>query len=223
MTTRTLLLAAAALAALSSLASIPARALPAPGGTAPTTLTTEHDSWVVLARGGGGRGGGGGMRGGGGGMRGGGGFGGGGRGGGGFSGGAGRGGFGGGAGGFSGGGRDIRSSASSNVNFAGGNRSNFNNANFNNRNVNVNNFNGNNYRGGYGGGYGAGWDNYHPVARAAAWGTAAAVTAAAVGSVYNSIPSDCAYVNSYYQCGSTWYQPQYAGTNVQYVVVNGPQ
>ena len=28
---------------------------------------------------------------------------------------------------------------------------------------------------------------------------------------------------SYYQCGSTWYQPQYAGSDVQYVVVNAPQ
>ena len=25
------------------------------------------------------------------------------------------------------------------------------------------------------------------------------------------------------QCGSTWYQPQYAGTTVQYVVVNPPR
>jgi len=27
---------------------------------------------------------------------------------------------------------------------------------------------------------------------------------------------------AYQQCGSTWYEPQYSGTNVQYVVVNAP-
>jgi len=176
--------------------------------------------------------GGGGFHGGGGGFHGGGGFSGGGRGGGGFSGGghsfsggAGRSDFGG------GGARDVRSSASSNVNFSG-NRNlsssnfsnrNFSNTNFNNRNVNVNNFNGNNMHGAcYGGCYGRGWDDYHPVATGAAIGAAAAVTAAAIGSVAYSIPSNCVYVNAYYQCGSTWYQPQYAGSNVQYVVVNPP-
>ena len=93
-----------------------------------------------------------------------------------------------------------------------------------NRNVNVNNVNG--YRGGnYGGGYGGwggGWD--HPVAAAATVGAAAAVTSAAIGSAYNTLPSGCgAYVNGYYQCGSTYYQPQYSGTDVQYTVVNAPQ
>ena len=173
---------------------------------------------MAVARGGGG------MRGGGGGMRGGGGF----HGGGGFSGGGGRsfsgGSFSGGAGRSSfgnAGARDVRSSASSNVNF-NGNR-NFNNANINNRNINVNNINGNNIRGACNGGcYGRGWDDYHPIAAGAAIGAAAAVTAAAIGSVAYSLPPDCAYVNSYYQCGSTWYEPQYEGTNVQYVVVNQP-
>jgi len=28
---------------------------------------------------------------------------------------------------------------------------------------------------------------------------------------------------SYYQCGSTWYQPRYAGSQVTYVVVNPPR
>jgi hypothetical protein len=41
------------------------------------------------------------------------------------------------------------------------------------------------------------------------------------------VPTGCgtAMVNgySYYQCGATWYQPQYAGSSVQYVVVNAPQ
>jgi hypothetical protein len=27
----------------------------------------------------------------------------------------------------------------------------------------------------------------------------------------------------YQQCGSYWYQPQYSGTTVQYVVVNPPR
>jgi hypothetical protein len=28
---------------------------------------------------------------------------------------------------------------------------------------------------------------------------------------------------TYQQCGSTWYQPQYAGTSVTYVVTSPPQ
>jgi hypothetical protein len=28
---------------------------------------------------------------------------------------------------------------------------------------------------------------------------------------------------TYQQCGSTWYQPQFAGTSTTYVVVNPPQ
>lgn len=71
------------------------------------------------------------------------------------------------------------------------------------------------------------WDNnYHPVARAAAVTTAVAVTAAAIGSVAYSIPPSCVPVPvngaTYQQCGSTWYQPQYAGASVQYVVVSPP-
>ncbi|MDN0085215.1 hypothetical protein QU487_21130 [Crenobacter sp. SG2305] len=73
-----------------------------------------------------------------------------------------------------------------------------------------------------------GWDDdYHPVATAVAVGAAAAVTAAVVGSVVHSIPPSCTPVMvgnvAYQQCGSTWYQPQYSGTSVQYVVVNPPQ
>ena len=64
-----------------------------------------------------------------------------------------------------------------------------------------------------------GWDNdYHPVAAAAA----VAVTAAAIGSMVNSVPANCVPINHggmvYQQCGNTWYQPQ--GT--QYIVVNPP-
>ena len=68
-------------------------------------------------------------------------------------------------------------------------------------------------------------DYYRPGAALAVAG-AAAVTAAAIGSVAYSIPSSCTAVVSagatYQQCGSTWYQPQYAGTSVTYVVVAPP-
>ena len=69
-----------------------------------------------------------------------------------------------------------------------------------------------------------GWDDrWHPVAAAAA----VTATAMAVGAIVNSIPPSCSTVVvngiSYSQCGSTWYQPQYAGTTVQYVVVNPPR
>jgi hypothetical protein len=41
-----------------------------------------------------------------------------------------------------------------------------------------------------------------------------------------SVPPSCVttVVNgmTYTQCGSTWYQPQYYGNNVQYVVVAPP-
>jgi hypothetical protein len=78
--------------------------------------------------------------------------------------------------------------------------------------------------GGYGRGYGC---CYHPVAAGAAIAGAAVVTAAAIGSVVNSLPSSCTAVVvnqvSYQQCGSTWYQPQFSGTSTTYVVVNPPQ
>jgi hypothetical protein len=125
------------------------------------------------------------------------------------------------AGGGANAGRNVRTNASSNVNRGANVNSNRNvNRNTNvNRNVNVN-VNG----GGYG--YNDGWD-YHPVARGVAFGAAAAVTAAAIGSVVYSVPPSCSTVIvngvSYSQCGSTWYAPQYSGTNVQYVVVNPPQ
>jgi hypothetical protein len=55
-----------------------------------------------------------------------------------------------------------------------------------------------------------GWD--HPVAGAMVVGGAMAVTAAAVGSMVNAVPTGCVPINDggmvYQQCGSTWYQPQ---------------
>jgi len=70
-----------------------------------------------------------------------------------------------------------------------------------------------------------GWDDRHhrPVAGAAAV-TAAAVV---VGSMVSSVPANCVPVTHnnvvYQQCGSTWYQPQYVGSQVQYEVVNPPR
>ena len=153
----------------------------------------QTDDIRLMARGGGSmRGGGGGMRAGGGMSRGG--------------------------GGFSGGARDVRSSASGNVNFNGNRNTNINRD----TNINVNN----SINGGCGGGcYNRGWD--HPVAAAAVVTAATVTTAAVVGSIAYTIPPTCgtAFVNnvSYYQCGSTWYQPQYVGTDLQYQVVSPPQ
>lgn len=84
-----------------------------------------------------------------------------------------------------------------------------------NRNVNVNT----SYNGYHGG-------DYHPVATGVAVGVAAGVTAAAIGSLAYHLPPGCTpytYSGPYYQCGNVWYQPQYAGSNVTYVVVNPPR
>lgn len=68
--------------------------------------------------------------------------------------------------------------------------------------------------------------DYHPVATAVAVGATVAVTSAIIGSIVYSLPPSCRMVQvgavAYQQCGSTWYQPQYVGTPVQYVVVNPP-
>lgn len=66
------------------------------------------------------------------------------------------------------------------------------------------------------------YGGYHPVARTAG----ALATAAVIGVIVYSLPPSCVTVVradvTYQQCGSTWYQPQYAGTQVSYVVVNAP-
>jgi hypothetical protein len=60
----------------------------------------------------------------------------------------------------------------------------------------------------------------HPVAR----GVAAA--SIAVGTYVAMLPSGCSTVVvdgiAYSECGSTWYQPYYRGTDVEYVVVSDP-
>ena len=76
----------------------------------------------------------------------------------------------------------------------------------------------------YGGsGYGC---CYHPVATAAAVTAAAVTTAAVVGSIVHTIPSSCEAVSidgfTYQRCGSTWYEPQFSGSTVNYIVVNPP-
>jgi hypothetical protein len=95
-----------------------------------------------------------------------------------------------------------------------------------NRNVNVNqntnvNVNRNvNVSGGY---YGP---NYHSGPSVAGVVAATVVTAAVVGSVVKSLPPSCTtvYANglAYQNCGGTYYQPQYQGSNVTYIVVNQP-
>src|SRR5882757_6537247 len=66
-----------------------------------------------------------------------------------------------------------------------------------------------------------------PVARAAVATTAVVATAVAVGTIARSLPPSCSSVMvgsvSYQQCGSTWYQPRYSGSEVTYVVVNPPR
>lgn len=71
-------------------------------------------------------------------------------------------------------------------------------------------------------------DHYHPIATAAAVTATVAVTSAVVGSILRptQMPSNCVQVIrvdvTYMQCGSTWYQPQYQGSDITYVVVNAP-
>ncbi|MCL1633962.1 DUF6515 family protein [Luteimonas sp. SX5] len=69
------------------------------------------------------------------------------------------------------------------------------------------------------------WDD-RPFATAAAVTAGVAVTSAVIGSIVYSVPPSCTTVIvdgiGYSQCGSTWYQPRYSGTTVQYVVVNPP-
>jgi hypothetical protein len=68
---------------------------------------------------------------------------------------------------------------------------------------------------------------WHPAAHAPVWIAGAKAPAAAIGSITFVLPPSCAakHVNtlSYYQCGSVWYQPEFAGTVVTYVVVAPPR
>ena len=130
--------------------------------------------------------------------------------------------------------RNVASNKGANVKHRGANVKNK-NVNVNNRNVNVNNRNvnvnvnkryyGGYYRNGhynryyhyYGGRYGY-YDGgiFHPLA-----------TALAIGAIVAVLPPNCTtmVVNgiSYRQCGNYWYQPQYDGPDVTYVVINQPR
>ncbi|MBE2260122.1 MAG: hypothetical protein IAE88_14770 [Rhodobacteraceae bacterium] len=68
---------------------------------------------------------------------------------------------------------------------------------------------------------------HHPVATGVAVGAAVAVTAAVVGSIVRTLPPNCtpyAYAGvTYQQCGGAYYQPQYSGSSVTYVVVDPPR
>lgn len=70
------------------------------------------------------------------------------------------------------------------------------------------------------------WDD-HPFATAAAVTAGVAVTRAVIGSIVYSLPPSCVttVINgvAYQQCGNDWYEPRYAGTTVQYVVIESPR
>ena len=75
-----------------------------------------------------------------------------------------------------------------------------------------------------------GWGDgccYRPGAAAAVATAAAVTTAAVVGSMVNTLPPSCQAVSvngfTYQQCGSTWYQPEFSGSTVSYIVVNPPR
>ena len=69
--------------------------------------------------------------------------------------------------------------------------------------------------------------HWHPAAHAPVWIAGANAPATTIGSIAFLLPPSCVptHVNtlSYYQCGSIWYQPQFAGTTVTYVVVAPPR
>ena len=113
--------------------------------------------------------------------------------------------------------RNVRASGNKNVNV---NRNTNRNTNVNvNRNVDVDV-----HHGGY---YGGGCCYHGGVGTAMAITATAMVTAAVIGSVVNTLPPSCTMVMmngfAYQQCGSTWYQPQIAGSSTTYVVVNAPR
>jgi hypothetical protein len=100
----------------------------------------------------------------------------------------------------------------------GGNRKGNKNINVNkNVNVNVNNRHNNKYR----------HHNRHNNVGVAI--AAGAVTGIVVGSIVaaSALPPSCVTTNingiNYRQCGNSWYQPQYSGTQVNYIVVNPPR
>lgn len=94
------------------------------------------------------------------------------------------------------------------------------------RDVNVNVRDDRRYdHGGYHGRY---YDDHHRHDVGAAFAVGA-VTGLVVGSIVTaaSMPPSCSVVNmngiAYKQCGNTWYEPRYSGSQVNYIVVNPPR
>jgi hypothetical protein len=72
--------------------------------------------------------------------------------------------------------------------------------------------------------YGRGYYPGYPTGRVAAgMAVGATMTAAAFNAQKASCKSLVVNRMSYYQCGSTWYQPSYQGGNVAYIVVSPPK
>ena len=107
-----------------------------------------------------------------------------------------------------------------------------NNANVNrntniNKNTNVNVNRNVNVHGGYG--YHGGGYNNHNDGIGVGGASAIGVAGMAIGSIITaaSLPPSCNTVSvngmTYQQCGNSWYQPQYSGSQVNYIVVNPPR
>ena len=107
-----------------------------------------------------------------------------------------------------------------------------NNANVNrntniNKNTNVNVNRNVNVHGGYG--YHGGGYNNHNDGIGVGGAIAIGVAGMAIGSIITAaaLPPSCNTVSvngmTYQQCGNSWYQPQYSGSQVNYIVVNPPR
>lgn len=70
-------------------------------------------------------------------------------------------------------------------------------------------------------------DHWHPAAGNAVWTRAAGFATVPIGSIVYTLAPSCTptHVNTitYYQCGSLWFQPQFAGTTVTYVAIDDPR
>ncbi|UOA08645.1 hypothetical protein [Methylobacter sp. S3L5C] len=133
--------------------------------------------------------------------------------------------------------RDVRGNTRVNVNQGGNfnrganiNRSTNINQHTNvNRNTNINrntNVNVNRNVNVHGGGY---YNHNHNDGIGVGGAIAIGVAGMAIGSMITAaaLPPSCSMVNingmTYQHCGSSWYQPQYAGSQVNYIVVNPPR
>ncbi|QLG87451.1 hypothetical protein HQ393_03830 [Chitinibacter bivalviorum] len=107
------------------------------------------------------------------------------------------------------------------------------NANNGHRNININNSHDIDINVDRGGGWGHHHDRWDDdddwnVGRAVATTVAVTTTAAIIGSIIraNQLPTNCVQIvnrgTSFLQCGNTWYQPQYSGPDITYIVVNPP-